>query len=196
MTDKYYEVESRKVKMSDVDSFLELLQDKTSDFDVSALRNEGRLRELIMNKVLDTAIHNFKASNDEGDDVLLAKLPEDLQEEHLEKLMMKILGDVEGPGPVLRHRIAKMVLHYRILLRLREMLPTLQPTTPKHRHVTNGIAHIESNLRVGMLFMDVWPMFAVDAEKLDIQALQQQMLKSLVEEVTSGKIDHISERGR
>ena len=176
MADKY----GKKIKMADLDSFLGLLQDKLSDFDVSAIRNEGHLRELIMNKALDAAVNSFTVSKDGGEPVLLAELPEGAQEWHLEKLLPKLMGDVKGPGALLRHKIALMILDYRMLLRLKETLPALHPASPKHRRVIDGISHVESRLRSGMLFLEAWPRFEPDfgeEREIDQQAVMRDMLK-------------------
>ncbi|MDR3265325.1 MAG: hypothetical protein LBT15_04865 [Synergistaceae bacterium] len=158
-----------------------LLPEKPKAFDIAGIRDESHLREVIMNRVLETAAHNFTVSVNGGQEIAIEKLPEAQQGEHLNKIILKILDAMDGPGPLLRRAIAETILNYRMLIRLNEMLPTLKPSTARRRRVEEGIAHIEKLIREAILYFEAWSFFSDSSPKEKFNAIRRKLLEEVLE---------------
>ncbi|MDR1622424.1 MAG: hypothetical protein LBS00_08630 [Synergistaceae bacterium] len=165
---------------------LDLLYAKLKEFDIATVKDEQHLRTLIMDRVLKTATEFFtvrvtKENDPQGTAIPLMKLPQEEQEEYLNKLMLKILEDIEGPGPVLRRSIARLILDYRLLLRMREKLETLVLSSVKHRIASKGIRHLENKLSTGMFFLHTWPLANETEQKKKFLEIREKLLKETFE---------------
>ncbi|MDR1377810.1 MAG: hypothetical protein LBJ36_02000 [Synergistaceae bacterium] len=172
--------------------YLDLLYEQLAEFDLDAVEDERHLRALIMDRVLETAVEFFaikrvdNIEDDTDDDdtekfIRLKDLPEKTREEHLNKIMLKILDNYEGPGPALRHSVARLILDYRLLSRLKETLTTLDPSSVKHERVLKGIRHVESQMAMGMLFLHIWPTFKDNKQKKEFQEIRKKVLNNALE---------------
>jgi hypothetical protein len=137
-----------------------LFPKKPETFDIAEIRDETHLREVIMDKVLKVAARVFTVSANGGKSIAIEKLPEDQQEERLNKIMLEILDTVDGPGQVLRQGVATAILNYRMLIRLKELQPTLPPPTVKYKRLEEGITYIKKEIRVAMFYFEAWPFFS------------------------------------
>jgi hypothetical protein len=154
------------------------LFEEMDKFDVSSVKDESHLRNIIMERVLESAEHMFTVSTNRGRAIVIKDLPEDVREERLDDLMTKILEDIQGPGPALRHRIATLILHYRMLLRFRTMLSSLTPSSPNYRKTLNGIKHIETTIRMAMFMLYSWPLERDDKKHKELLATQEKILQT------------------
>jgi hypothetical protein len=141
----------------DAKKFRERVLEEMQKFNISKVRDEDHLRMLIMDRVLESTERFFTVSENGGEEVLLRDLPEDKKGERLNDLLQKILGDIQGPGPMLRRLVAMLILHYRMWLRLRELLPTLAPSAPERKNIEKGVRHIETTFFIWMLLVYLWP---------------------------------------
>jgi hypothetical protein len=144
----------------DLDTLWELLPKEPKPFDIAEVRDEARLRDIIMERVMDTAAHNISASVMGGPSVPLAELPEEVQAEHLNKIIVEMLDNDRGPGSILRRAIASTILNYRMRNRLKELLPTLPASSSKSKRVERGIAYIEEQIKTGIFYFEAWTLFA------------------------------------
>ena len=143
----------------DLDTLWELLPKEPKPFDIAEVRDETHLREIIMARVLETAAHNITASVMGGPGVLIAELPEEQQAKHLDKIIVEMLDNDRGPGPILRRSIASTIFNYRMRNRLKELLPTLHPSSSKLKRIGQGIAYIEEQIKTGMFYFEAWTFF-------------------------------------
>ncbi|MDR1978965.1 MAG: hypothetical protein LBQ42_09565 [Synergistaceae bacterium] len=159
---------------------LERVLDELEKFDVSAIEGETHLRSLIMERVLKSAEDMFAVSVKGGKDIPIKDLPEDERGKKLDDLMMKVLGDIGGPGPALRRRIATLILHYRMWLRLQKELPGLTPSPSKYEKAAKGIRHIEMTISAGMFGLYAWPLEKDDSQKQEFSAVREKLLKGMM----------------
>jgi hypothetical protein len=143
----------------DLNELWELLPKEPKPFDIAEVRNETHLREIIMDRVLETAAHNITVSVTGGPSVPLADLPEDQRTKHLNKIMLDFFDSNSGPGPILRRSIALMILNYRMRNRLKELLSTLQPSSSKSKRAEQGIVYIEKQIKIGMFYFEALTLF-------------------------------------
>jgi hypothetical protein len=162
----------------------ELLPKEAKPFDIAEVRNETHLREIIMDRVLETAAHNISASVMGGPSVPLAELPEELQAKHLNKIIVDMLDSSNGPGPILRRSIAAAILNYRMRNRLKELLPTLPPSSSKSKHVEKGIAYIEDQIRTGMFYFETWTLFGDGPGEKQSDWEQQKLIERFLKRET------------
>jgi hypothetical protein len=162
----------------------ELLPKEPKPFDIAEVRDETHLREIIMNRVLETAAHNITISVMDGPPTPLADLPEDHRAEHLNKIMMEFLDSNSGPGPVLRQYIASTILNYRMRNRLEELLPTLPLSSSKSKRVEQGIAHIEKRIETGMFYFEAWTFFSDEVMGKPSNMTTQKLIELLLERET------------
>jgi hypothetical protein len=141
------------------DKLRELLPEKPKPFDIAAIQDETHLRKIIMDRVLETAAQNVTVSVTGGPSVPIAELPEDQKAEYLNKFILDVLDSDSGPGPVLRRSIALEILNYRMRNRLKKLLPTLNPSSPKSKRVGQGIDYIEKLIKSGMFYFEAWTFF-------------------------------------
>jgi hypothetical protein len=147
-----------------IEQLRELLPKEPKPFDIEEIRDETHLREIVMERVLDTALHNITtAGNDGNPSMPLADLPEEQQTEALNKVMLEFLDSNKGPGPLLRSSIAMMIISYRMRNRLKELLSTLNSSSFKAKRVREGIAHIEKMIRSGMFYFECWTFYTNDS---------------------------------
>jgi hypothetical protein len=179
-------LEARRARQSlresqiDLNTLRELLPKEPKPFDIAEVRDETHLRELMMDRVLETAVKNFTALVRGDPSVPLAELSEDQQAKYLNKAMRDILDSNSGPGPILRLFIASTILHYRTRNRLKELLPTLPPSSSKSKRVGEGISYIEKKIRTGMFYFEAWIFFGgVPGEKQSNLA-KQKLVESLL----------------
>lgn len=136
---------------------------KELDFDVSTVKNETQLRNLIMERVIQSAGFMFSVSTNKGK-VLLGNLPKELREKKTDAFITKLLESVKGPGLALRHRIATLILHYRMWLRLQTMLSNLTPSSPDYEKTAKATKHIDAAMCLGMFMLYAWPLENDDTE--------------------------------
>jgi hypothetical protein len=143
----------------DLDNLWELLPKEPKPFDLAEVRDETHLREIIMDRALETVAHNITASVMGGLSVPIEDLPEDQQAKLLDKIMSDFLDSDSGPGPILRRSIALTVLNYRMRNRLKELLATLDPSSSKSKRVEQGIVYIEKQIATGIFYFEAWTFF-------------------------------------
>jgi hypothetical protein len=149
-----------KEQSIDQEKLREMLPKEQKPFDIAEVRSETHLREIVMERVLDTAAHNVSAAVVGGPSVPLAELPEELQAQYLNKLMLDVLDSNSGPGPILRQIVALTILNYRMRNRLRETQSALPPSSSKFQRLEQGIAYIEKQIKFGMFYFETWTFFA------------------------------------
>jgi hypothetical protein len=176
-----------------VEEYLDSIYEQLTEFDVNTIKDEQHLRTLIMDRVLETAVKllavRVRTNESEEDDddrnkgiiVRLLDMPEKMRMKHLNKLMLEILDHFEGPGPALRQSIARLILDYRLLPRLKETLATLYPSSAKHERVLKSIRHVESQIAMGMFSLYVWPMREDDKRKKEFQEIRAKLLGNALE---------------
>jgi hypothetical protein len=174
------------LEIAQLEEVLDLLHEKLQEFDVAAIRDEQHLRTSIMNRVLDAAMEFFAVAASVGDapggkPIRLIDMPEETRMEHLNRLMLQVLDKMDGPGPALRRSIARLILDYRLLLRLRETLTTLPPLSTQHKRVLKSIQHVETKLSTGMLLLFAWPLLKDDKRKKEWNELRNKVLQSVLE---------------
>jgi hypothetical protein len=159
----------------------ELLPKEPKPFDIAEIQDETHLRKIILDRVLETAAHNITFSAGNGQSLPLAELPEDQQAEHLNKVILDMLDSESGPGPLLRRYTALTILNYRMRNRLKELLPTLHPSSSKVKRVEQGIAYIEEQIKNGMFYFEAWTFFGDEPggnqSNLEKQKLVECLLK-------------------
>jgi hypothetical protein len=178
-------------KSLNLDELEELLPKEPKPFDIAEIRNETHLREIIMNRTLDTAAHNITASAMGGPEVPLADLPEEQQAEYLNKLMLDFLDSESGPGPILRRSIALMILNYRMRNRLKELLPALHSPSSKSKRVEQGIAYIEEQIKIGMFYFEAWTFFGDGPGGKQSGLATQKLVKRLLKRETKEETQEI-----
>jgi hypothetical protein len=166
--------------------WMNLLHAKLKEFDVTTVKDEQHLRSLIMDKVLEAAARFFTVSTQKGNGpkgpaIPLKDLPEEERAELLSNLMLKILGDIEGPGPVLRRYIARLILDYRLFLRMKKHLETLTPSSVKHRIASKSICHLELKMSEEMFFFYAWPLSSETKRKKEFLERREKLLKEVFE---------------
>jgi hypothetical protein len=166
----------------DLDELLELLPKEPRPFDIAEVQDETHLREIIMDRVLDTAAHNITISVRGGPSVPIAELPEDQLEKHLNKIMLDFLDSNSGPGPILRRSIASTILNYRMWNRLKELLLTLRPSSSKSKRVSQGIAYIEKQIETGMFYFEAWTFFADELGGKQSDLAKQKLIERLLKQ--------------
>ncbi|MDR1648628.1 MAG: hypothetical protein LBR71_00080 [Synergistaceae bacterium] len=169
----------------DLDTLWKLLPKEPKPFDIAEVRDETHLREIIMDRVLETAAHNITASVMDGPAVPLAELPEEQQAKCLNKVMLDMLDSNIGPGPILRRAIAAAVLNYRMRDRLKDLLPTLPPPSPKSERVGRGIAYIEKQIKMGMFYFEAWTFFADGPGKKQSDLAKQNLVERFLKRETN-----------
>jgi hypothetical protein len=142
------------------DELMELLPKEAKPFDIAEVRNETHLREIIMDRVLETAAHNITAVAEDGSQMPLEDFPEEQRATFLNKIMMDMLDSNTGPGPLLRQFIALVILNYRMRDRLKALLPPLSALSSKRKRIEGGIAYTESQIKTGMFYFEAWSFFA------------------------------------
>jgi hypothetical protein len=168
----------------DLDELWELLPKEPKPFDIVEVRDETHLREIIMDRVLETAAHNITASVMGGPAVPLSDLPQELQAKHLNKIMLDFLDSDSGPGPILRQSIASMILNYRMRNRLKELLPTLHPSSSKSKRVEQGITYIETQIKTGMFYFEAWTFFGDGPGEKQSDLVKQKLVERLLKRET------------
>ncbi|MDR1621644.1 MAG: hypothetical protein LBS00_04645 [Synergistaceae bacterium] len=168
----------------DLETLWELLPKEPKPFDISEVRDETHLREIIMDRVLETAAHNISASVRGGPSVPLAELPEDQQAKHLNKVILDMLDSDSGPGPILRRSIASTIFNYRMWNRLKELLPTLHPSSPKSKRVRQGIGYIEEQIKTGMFYFEAWTFFGDGPGGKQSDLVKQKLVERLLKRET------------
>lgn len=143
----------------DLENLWKLLPEEPKPFDLAEVQNETHLREMILERVLETAAHNITVSVRNGSSMPLSELPEDQQAEHLNKIILEVLDSDRGPGSILRQSIAFTILNYRMLDRLKALLPTLRSPSSKSKRVKRGIAYVEEQIQIGMFYFEAWTLF-------------------------------------
>jgi hypothetical protein len=171
------------------------------EFDISTVEDETHLRKLIMDRVLETAtefatvsVHKIEIKESDfregefeegkfqlGERIPLKDLPENERMEQLNRFMLQTLEHFDGPGPALRLSIARLILDYRLLPRLKETLATLYPSSAKHERVLKSIRHVESQIAMGMFSLYVWPMREDDKRKKEFQEIRAKLLGNALE---------------
>jgi hypothetical protein len=164
----------------DLNKLWELLPKEPKPFDIAEVQDETHLREIILNRVLETAAHNIVASVKNGPSAPLAELPEDIQAKHLNKIILDILDSDSGPGPILRQSIASTILNYRMRNRLKELLPTLPPSSSKSKRVEQGIAYIEKQIKTGMFYFEAWTFFGDEPGEKQSGLAKQKLVERLL----------------
>jgi hypothetical protein len=166
-----------------LDELLKSLPKEPKPFDIAEVRDETHLREIIMDRVLETAAHNITASVMGGPSVPLAELSEEVQAKYLNKIILDLLDSTSGPGPILRRSIALTILNYRMRNRLKELLSTLHPSSYKSKRAAQGIVHIEEWIKTGMFYFEAWTFFRDEPSSgktqsnLEKQKLVENLLK-------------------
>jgi hypothetical protein len=168
----------------DRDTLLELLPKEPKPFDIAEVRDETHLRELIMDRVLETAAKHITASVMGGPSVPIAELPEEQQAEYLNKVMLDILDSNSGPGSILRLYIASTILHYRMRKRLKELLPTLLPSSSKSNRVEQGISYTEKRIETGMFYFEAWILFGDGPGEQQSGLAKQKLVEKLLKRET------------
>jgi hypothetical protein len=169
-----------------LDQALDLLHERLKEFQVSEVKDEQHLRTFIMKRVLEGAGEFFtvalpKSDAPEEKPIRLKDIPEEERMEHLDRLMMKVLAEIDGPGPALRNSIARLILDYRLLLRLKETLATLDPSSSKYKRALKGIEVVESKLTSGMFFLYTWPLFSDEKRKKEFNRIHNKLLQNTLE---------------
>jgi hypothetical protein len=167
----------------DLNNLWELLPKEPKPFDIAEVRNEAHLREVIMDRALETATHNVTASV-MGASVPLTDLPEDQQMKLLNKIMLDFLDSDSGPGPILRRSIALTILNYRMRNRLKELLSTLNPSSSKFKRVEQGIVHIEKQIKTGMFYFEAWTFFGDGPGGKQSPLAKQKLVERLLKRET------------
>jgi hypothetical protein len=168
----------------DRETLWELLPKEPKPFDIAGIRDETHLRELIMDRVLETAAKNITASVMGGPSVPIAELPEEQQAEYLNKIMLDILDSGSGPGSILRLFIASTILHYRMRNRLKELLPTLPPSSSKSNRAEQGISYLEKRIETGMFYFEAWIFFGDGLGEQQSNLAKQRLVESLLKRET------------
>ncbi|MDR1133507.1 MAG: hypothetical protein LBL05_05050 [Synergistaceae bacterium] len=161
---------------------LDGLKKEADAFDVSSIRDEKHLRTIMMERVLETAVRFYAVTPEGGKSVPLSRLPKEEQESHLDKIMPKILDSFDGPGPLLRRSIARIILDYRMSLRLKEKLTNLRPKSPKYDKAMKSAAHLESMISLGVTFLYAWPLLEDDSRKKEFMATRKRLLEQVLED--------------
>ena len=161
---------------------LDALEEGMNAFDVSSVRDEGHLRTIMMERVLEAAVRFYAVTPNGGKTIPLSRLPKEEQESHLDKIMPKVLGDIEGPGPVLRLNIARIILDYRMWLRLKEKLTNLSPKSPKHGKAMKSADHLARMISLGLMFLYAWPLLKDDSRKKEFMATRKRLLSEVLED--------------
>ncbi|MDR1579921.1 MAG: hypothetical protein LBS35_06150 [Synergistaceae bacterium] len=185
------EIEARRslplVKEDNIgwDELRKLLPKEPKPFDIAEVRDETHLREIVMDRVLETAAHNITVSVKGGPSVPLADLPEERQAENLNKAMLEIMDSISGPGPILRKSIAAMILNYRIRNRLKELLAAPRLSPSKSKRIEEGIAYIEKLMKSGMFYFEAWTFFGdgPDGKQSDLE--KQKLVELLLKRATA-----------
>jgi hypothetical protein len=184
------EIEARRARQLlkensiDLDTLWELLPKEPKPFEVAEVRDETHLRELIMDRVLETAAHNITVSVKGGPSMSLAELPEDQQAEHLNKVILDMLDSDSGPGPILRLSIASTIFNYRMWNRLKELLPVPHPSSSKSKRVEKGIAYIEEQIKLGMFYFEAWTLFGDGPGGKQSDLAKQKLVERLLKKAT------------
>jgi hypothetical protein len=165
----------------DLKTLWKLLPKEPKPFDLAEIRDETHLRKIVMDRVLETAAHNITVSEMGGPSAPLADLPEDERAKHLNKVMLDFLDSDSGPGPVLRRVIASVILNYRMRNRLKELLPTLHPSSSKYKRVERGIAYIEEQIKTGMFYFEAWTFFGNGLEQKQSDWAKQKLVDRFLE---------------
>ncbi|MDR3164131.1 MAG: hypothetical protein LBU13_00970 [Synergistaceae bacterium] len=161
---------------------LDTMEENMHSFDVSSVQDEKHLRAIMMERVLETAVRFYTVTPEGGEPIPLSRFPKEEQERHLDKIMPKVMDNFEGPGPLLRRNIARIILDYRILLRLKEKLTNLSPGSPKHIRATKSAAHVEHMISLGMMFLYGWPLLNDDSRKKEFMATRKRLLERVLED--------------
>jgi hypothetical protein len=168
----------------DRNTLWESLPKEPKPIDKAEVRDETHLREIIMDRVLETTARNITASVMGGPPVPIADFPEDQRTEHLNKIMLDFLDSNSGPGPILRRSIALTILNYRMWNRLKELLPTLHPSSSKLRRVEQGIAYIERQIKTEMFYFEAWTFFGDGPGQKQSNLAKQKQVERLLRRET------------
>jgi hypothetical protein len=160
---------------------LDALKKETDAFDISSIRDEQHLRSILMEKVLATAVRFYSVTPQGGKPIPLSRLPKEEQESHLDHIIPKILDSFDGPGPSLRLSIAKIIINYRMSLRLKEKLPNLLPGSQKHRNAAESAAYLARKISMGLMFLNGWPLIEDDSRKKEFMATRKRLLEKVLE---------------
>ncbi|MDR1875440.1 MAG: hypothetical protein LBQ90_10580 [Synergistaceae bacterium] len=152
--------------------------EEIQQFRIADVRDETHLRTMIADRVLETALQRLAMKV--GDrKVPLEELPEEKQEEALAELMEQVFGDVEGPGPVLRRAIARMVLDYRMALRLQKAMETMKPGSRKIENAQLSFFHLETTLAMSLIGLRSWPMARDERDSREARRIKEAMSTNL-----------------
>ncbi|MDR1482699.1 MAG: hypothetical protein LBI74_08750 [Synergistaceae bacterium] len=171
-------------KSINLEDLWEMLPKEPKPFDIEEVRDETHLRKIIMDRALDTVVHNVTASVMGGPMVPFADLPEDQQARLLNKIMLDFLDSNSGPGPILRRSIALTILSYRMRNRLKELLSALNPSSHKFKRAEQGIAYIEKQIKAGMFYFEAWTFFTDDPGGKQSDLAKQKLVERLLKRET------------
>jgi hypothetical protein len=167
---------------ANLERLMDALEKGVHAFDVSSVQDEKHLRAIVMERVLETAVRFYAVTPEGGKPIPLSGLPKEEQESYLDKIIPKVMDSFEGPGPLLRRNIARIILNYRMLLRLQEKLTNLSPGSQKHARAMESAAHIKRMISLGMMFLYGWPLINDDSRKKEFMATRKRLLEQVLED--------------